>query len=150
MILEITRHKLRINSTDQPMDDIFAEEVLGLCTKGDYVKLVRVSNKHVSQYVLETELVVTNDNIEKAEEVVGSNLSEATLEPTPLPCPFCGKYPKIHLQAESVGGAWGKIVCDNPLCLVKPEIYDNRRVTDFEDPRDWKNVIISMWNERAK
>lgn len=65
---------------------------------------------------------------------------------TLLPCPFCGETPTIIIQK----GTWGKIVCLNPLCLVKPEIYDDRRIADFEDIKDWKDVIIPMWNKRAK
>lgn len=93
------------------------------------------------------ECLVKEEEEEEGDDFKGINKTE---EARPLPCPFCGKTPTIMLQAETKKGAWGKIVCINPACPVNPEICDDRRVTDVEDPKLYKSVIISLWNKRAK
>ena len=54
MRLILTRHGLRIEPTDQPMDDIFIEEVLNLHNEGDCISLVRTSAREYVGYALVT------------------------------------------------------------------------------------------------
>ena len=188
MKLIMTRHGLRIESTDQPIDDIFIEEVLNLYNEGDCINLVKTPARGHMPYALVTMRSEEDHNEEKnwitkatalfyqyrEESEKYSDVKELCLmyagkatalyellemfgakpkktnDEIPLPCPFCGKIPTLTLQPESKGGAWGKIACINPQCPTQPEICDDRRVVNVEDPKLCKSVIISLWNKRAK
>lgn len=162
MDIEITRHGLRITSTNQPMDDIVIEEVLGLYTEGDYVRLVRVSNKPVSLYVLETDpdICPVLAKTEAALTCDGTGEMIPPIDPTQpeslLPCPFCGAAPILIQKPGDPKGTYNKIACLNPQCPVQPEACDDRRVVEVddrrvvgvEDPEACKAMLISLWNTR--
>lgn len=70
-----------------------------------------------------------------------------------LPCPFCGKLPKIesdHIYGEA------QILCSNENCLIQPSRYleANRVINkdgkfigyDFEETN---HIFIEMWNKRV-
>ncbi len=69
---------------------------------------------------------------------------------TPLPCPFCGAAPALIHKPEGPRDACSKIACVNIHCPAQPEICDDRRVVEVEDPKACKAVIISLWNKRTK
>jgi hypothetical protein len=168
--IEITRHGLRIKPTNQPMDDIVIEEVLGLYKEGDYVKLVRVSNKPILLYVLETdpdicpvlakteaaltcegtgEIMPSVDSaVEAARQTLKKGENRET-QPKPLPCPFCGEYPEI-LTSEAADHTVisGKVVCVNPQCPAQPEVVDDRRLSDSINEEPFRSTLILQWNTR--
>jgi len=69
-----------------------------------------------------------------------------------LPCPFCGKPPKMHIDADLVD-----IICCNPECemceVSVVVIVNDWNSQDFEDKtaayREAPKAI-AIWNKRAE
>lgn len=82
-----------------------------------------------------------------------------------LPCPFCGKPPKVDAAELRSGAAWAYIRCDN-YCGIKPmacgsantHYYDkpfgepgvNKRYREDEEAKvDAMDLAIKRWNTRG-
>jgi DNA-binding XRE family transcriptional regulator len=69
---------------------------------------------------------------------------------TPLPCPFCGKDPKVHPRTpELEGGAWGAVRCNNIECFVNPTVDDGELISDERGSEAYRQAAIKRWNVRA-
>lgn len=69
---------------------------------------------------------------------------------TPLPCPFCGKKPKVFpIDPSKAGHAWGCVACSNPRCAVNPSVQDGSKISDMRGPGAYKDMAIKRWNKRA-
>jgi hypothetical protein len=68
----------------------------------------------------------------------------------PLPCPFCGKKPKLAPQnpAEE-GNAWGSVYCANNRCEVAPSVDDGQDCADERGTGAYMDCAIQRWNKRA-
>ena len=70
---------------------------------------------------------------------------------TPLPCPFCGKAPKIFpSQPLFEGNAWGAVQCMNSRCPAQPSVRDGAQVADERGSGAYRDLAIKRWNRRAK
>ena len=68
---------------------------------------------------------------------------------TPLPCPFCGKTPKVFpSRPELDGNAWGAVRCINIRCPAMPNVNDGSRVSDERGSDAYKRLAIKRWNRR--
>lgn len=68
---------------------------------------------------------------------------------TPLPCPFCGKEPRLFPKdAKLVGNAWGMVKCINSLCHAQPEVLDGQNVADERGSGAYIDCAIKRWNKR--
>lgn len=69
---------------------------------------------------------------------------------TPLPCPFCGKKPKLGPQdPEREGNAWGEVYCGNSRCSVQPSVRDGQTRADERGTGAYIDCAIRRWNKRA-
>ncbi len=69
---------------------------------------------------------------------------------TPMPCPFCGKRPKVTPKSpEDDGDAWGAVVCANKRCPAQPQVKDGSNIADMRGPGAYKDMAIRRWNKRA-
>jgi len=76
--------------------------------------------------------------------------------PKPLPCPFCGKLPKIlPTNPEVEGTAWAAVVCVNKRCATYDGHDEGVRVSDGALTCDgrgtdaYKAAAIKRWNNRT-
>ena len=68
---------------------------------------------------------------------------------TPLPCPFCGKRPKVYPIDPSIeGDAFGQVRCQNQRCPVNPVCNDESLQSDMRGPGAYKDLAIKRWNRR--
>lgn len=73
----------------------------------------------------------------------------------PLPCPFCGKMPKVYPRdPEHDGNAWGEVVCFNQRCATYGpgggvRVRDGVPVADERGSEKYKEAAIRRWNRRA-
>lgn len=69
---------------------------------------------------------------------------------TPLPCPFCGKAPKVGPKDQKTqGNAWGFVQCANSRCAVQPGVEDGANVSDERGSGAYQDLAIKRWNKRA-
>lgn len=69
---------------------------------------------------------------------------------TPMPCPFCGKQPKVTpTRPEYDGDAWGAVVCTNMRCPARPIVKDGSILADMRGPGAYKDMAIRRWNKRS-
>lgn len=67
-----------------------------------------------------------------------------------LPCPFCGKPPKVYpVRPDVEGNAFGQVRCENDKCPAQPCVNDDEGVADNRGPTAYKNIAIARWNKRA-
>jgi hypothetical protein len=68
---------------------------------------------------------------------------------TPLPCPFCGKAPKVMPTRPDVeGNAWGAVICINQRCPAKPQVRDGSQIADSRGSGAYRDLAIKRWNRR--
>jgi hypothetical protein len=74
----------------------------------------------------------------------------------PLPCPFCGKLPRIEPKnPERDGDAWGAVTCVNKRCATfngrdeGVSVGDGSLIADSRGPDKYKEAAIRRWNRRA-
>ena len=78
-------------------------------------------------------------------------LKRKILMTKPLPCPFCGKKPKVFpLPNHSGGNCWGQVCCENIRCAANPIVADGEMVSDDRGSNAYKGAAILRWNKRAK
>lgn len=79
-------------------------------------------------------------------------MSEPQVEPKlkPLPCPFCGKPPKlIPSNPKLDGNAWAAVVCVNLRgCPASPRVEDGADACDERGSGAYKDAAIRRWNRR--
>ena len=69
---------------------------------------------------------------------------------TPLPCPFCGKPPRVFPEDSTVdGNAWGSVECKNPECHVRPMCLDGCDIADDRGREAYQELAILRWNKRG-
>jgi hypothetical protein len=69
---------------------------------------------------------------------------------TPLPCPFCGKKPKLGPQDPGRDGdAWGEVYCSYSRCGVNPRAKDGQMINDERGTGAYIDCAIRRWNKRA-
>ena len=69
----------------------------------------------------------------------------------PLPCPFCGKKPKLFpTNPREEGNAWGSVCCTNRKCPVQPEAEDCCKLAGEFGTGWYMDQAIKRWNTRAK
>lgn len=69
---------------------------------------------------------------------------------TPLPCPFCGKKPKVlPADPKTEGDAWGAVACVNKRCPAQPGVEDGSNLSDMRGPGAYKDMAIRRWNKRS-
>lgn len=74
----------------------------------------------------------------------------------PLPCPFCGKMPKLHPQnSEREGNAWGAVQCETRSCPTFDSIRghgvrvdDGSKQADERGTAKYIETAIRRWNRR--
>lgn len=72
----------------------------------------------------------------------------------PLPCPFCGKMPKVSPTRPDIeGDAWGEVACVNRRCATygphgSVRVRDGALVADERGPDAYKQAAIRRWNMR--
>lgn len=68
----------------------------------------------------------------------------------PLPCPFCGKPPKVFPKhPEREGNAWGSVQCVNKRCVAQPCVGDGSTVADERGSKAYQALAIKRWNRRS-
>lgn len=76
-------------------------------------------------------------------------------EAEPLPCPFCGKPPKVAPKnPERDGDAWGEVFCVNKRCPTwngreGVRVRDGVLVADDRGSDKYKEAAIRRWNRRV-
>ncbi|HDY89368.1 MAG TPA: hypothetical protein ENH82_14790 [bacterium] len=70
----------------------------------------------------------------------------------PLPCPFCGKLPKVGpINPEISGNAFGYVKCVNKRCAIFGAcVRDGSRIADERGSDKYKDLAIRRWNRRNK
>lgn len=69
---------------------------------------------------------------------------------TPLPCPFCGKNPKISpLNPDEEGNAWGMVYCAYSRCYLRPSVEDGSNIADGRGTGAYIDMAIRRWNKRS-
>jgi len=69
---------------------------------------------------------------------------------TPLPCPFCGKKPRLMpSNPELEGNACGQVVCVNRRCHAQPSVLDEQQCADNRGSGAYIDCAIRRWNKRA-
>ena len=69
---------------------------------------------------------------------------------TPLPCPFCGKKPRLApSNPAEEGNAWGAVMCANSRCAVQPAVEDGSNLADDRGTGAYMDLAIRRWNKRA-
>lgn len=67
----------------------------------------------------------------------------------PLPCPFCGKPPKVYPKDPSrEGNAFGQVRCEYQRCAANPVVQDGCMVADERGSEAYKQLAIRRWNRR--
>lgn len=67
----------------------------------------------------------------------------------PMPCPFCGKTPKVFpLDSEIGGNAWAEVRCVNKKCSANPCVSDGTKIIDERGSEKYKKAAIKRWNKR--
>lgn len=65
----------------------------------------------------------------------------------PLPCPFCGKQPKVMPSNPKMdGNAWGAVACVNRRCPAQPQVNDGALGCDERGSDAYKASAIRRWN----
>ena len=68
----------------------------------------------------------------------------------PLPCPFCGKKPRLLPRSPDVeGDAWGAVACVNRRCAANPRCADGEKQADSRGTGAYIDCAIRRWNRRA-
>ena len=69
--------------------------------------------------------------------------------PQALPCPFCGKFPKITPTNPKLdGNAWAAVQCVNSKCAAKPRVEDGAKICDERGSDAYKALAVRRWNRR--
>ena len=63
---------------------------------------------------------------------------------TILPCPWCGKQPKI--QENQLDEIFAMVYCDNRRCPAMPTVMDSRRVNAYKTTAAAVSAAIRRWN----
>lgn len=67
----------------------------------------------------------------------------------PLPCPFCGKLPKVYLtNLAREGDAFGEVRCENLRCFANPVVNDGAFNRNYRGTGKYKDAAIRRWNRR--
>lgn len=67
----------------------------------------------------------------------------------PLPCPFCGKQPKVTPSNPKIdGNAWAAVLCVNERCPAQPCVDDGAMCSDERGSDAYKQLAIKRWNRR--
>lgn len=75
----------------------------------------------------------------------------------PLPCPFCGKNPRVFpTNPEREGNAWAAVECHNGRCPTHDRaggygvrVTDGTLQSDERGSDAYKQAAIARWNKRA-
>jgi len=68
----------------------------------------------------------------------------------PLPCPFCGRKPRLAPQdPANDGNAWGEVYCWYSRCAVNPSVKDGQDCSDDRGTGAYMDCAIRRWNKRA-
>lgn len=77
-------------------------------------------------------------------------MNQAKPKLTPLPCPFCGKLPRLFPRdADLEGNAWGQVACVNSGCHAQPDVLDGSMVADDRGSGAYIDLAIKKWNKRS-
>lgn len=66
-----------------------------------------------------------------------------------LPCPWCGKIPRVFpVNPHIHGNAWAVVRCVNRLCSAQPSVVDGMKKADNRGSDRYKLAAIRKWNKR--
>lgn len=69
----------------------------------------------------------------------------------PLPCPFCGRKPKVLPTNPKIeGDAWAAVACFSTKCFACPVVGDGDNLAANYGSGFYKDLAISRWNKRSK
>jgi hypothetical protein len=82
-------------------------------------------------------------------------MAKSSAMPAMLPCPFCGKQPKVtspnsDRKALEWGSEWGRVECVYKRCAVQPLATDGTVREVRGGWRAYRDLAIKRWNTRKE